>query len=703
MLDEYTLAFAEARVEYRARKPDGTLDTPVIFQQVVTGVEDFKAAQRALIDRELGALPHDIVLRLPGISGESVLNGYSGQIDVESFSWGGDARLGLVGGGGVGAPELRELHLVSRVSKASPKLIDALGKGIHLADAELSFLATATRGERVMRITLEDVLVSSYQTTTDNDGTLMEEVTLSFADAEWEYRPLQSNGSVGAPVTFAAQQIPVEDFAPTQRSILPGVQLIPTLQAFVEIDGIPGESTDVAHEDEIDLLSFSWGADAAYASGGGGGGAGRPQFHEVHFVAHTSSATPRLLDRLSKGMHIPDARLVLRRGGDKPADFFTIKLADVVVSSYQVTTARDGYLLEEITLAFGPGGSVPPTAVTLTGTAGADTFYLRKSGSGIAVFTNESGTGTPVQVVGSGQGILVNMLAGDDLLVLDQSAGDLVVPDGLLFTGGDGADTLRILNATGNAAINQQGVTTIASTQVNHGTIENVELNGILIGLLLPAVQSVKVAGNDGLLTVQNLTLEAGARLDLGTNDLRVLGGDAATIEALLKTARNGTAPWQGPGIGTTAATALTGLAAVQQGPDVFVKLTYNGDANGDGRINADDYFRIDSGFLDQPANPLYGNGDFNFDDTINADDYFLIDSAFLGQAQALSRVPLSSISVSSTLEPADVTTGISELADARKHPKRHARPRFSDTVISSTRPAASRHMRTASASTHTK
>jgi hypothetical protein len=80
----------------------------------------------------------------------------------------------------------------------------------------------------------------------------------------------------------------------------------------------------------------------------------------------------------------------------------------------------------------------------------------------------------------------------------------------------------------------------------------------------------------------------------------------------------------------------MTGLAAVanNQG-EVVVKYTWDGDANLDGLINADDYFQIDSGYITQ-AKGWY-NGDFNYDDIINADDYFLIDSAFIGQTGPLA------------------------------------------------------------------
>ncbi|MCY2954359.1 MAG: hypothetical protein NTU53_20705 [Planctomycetota bacterium] len=67
----------------------------------------------------------------------------------------------------------------------------------------------------------------------------------------------------------------------------------------------------------------------------------------------------------------------------------------------------------------------------------------------------------------------------------------------------------------------------------------------------------------------------------------------------------------------------------------VLVKYTWNGDANLDGMVNADDYFQIDSGFIAQKKG--WYNGDFNYDNVVNADDYFLIDSAFIGQSGPLS------------------------------------------------------------------
>jgi ELWxxDGT repeat protein len=140
------------------------------------------------------------------------------------------------------------------------------------------------------------------------------------------------------------------------------------------------------------------------------------------------------------------------------------------------------------------------------------------------------------------------------------------------------------------------------------------------------------IPGAAGSLRVKSLTVGNGASLDLREGALVVDDADAAAIDASVAAGR--LSPF---GITSTAARSNpnTGLGTFRTHPDresVLIKFTYNGDANGDGRINADDYFLVDSGFLDQPENPLYAEGDFNYDNNINADDYFLIDSAFLGQ-----------------------------------------------------------------------
>jgi len=108
---------------------------------------------------------------------------------------------------------------------------------------------------------------------------------------------------------------------------------------FLKIDGIPGESTDVNHKDEIDVLSWSWGVTQTGGSGGGGagGGAGKAAFQDFHFVSRISKASPKLFLSCATGTHIKSALLSGARTAGKGAssEFLKYKLSDVVVTSDQ--------------------------------------------------------------------------------------------------------------------------------------------------------------------------------------------------------------------------------------------------------------------------------------------------------------------------------------------------------------------------------
>ena len=69
-------------------------------------------------------------------------------------------------------------------------------------------------------------------------------------------------------------------------------------------------------------------------------------------------------------------------------------------------------------------------------------------------------------------------------------------------------------------------------------------------------------------------------------------------------------------------------------GTAVLVKFTYTGDATLDGKINIDDYTRIDSGVA--AMKQFWSNGDFNYDGKVNIDDYVLIDGNVSNQTIVL-------------------------------------------------------------------
>jgi hypothetical protein len=97
--------------------------------------------------------------------------------------------------------------------------------------------------------------------------------------------------------------------------------------------------------------------------------------------------------------------------------------------------------------------------------------------------------------------------------------------------------------------------------------------------------------------------------------------------------------------LGIATAGQLDGLTGAQtaiwngqtvSASDVLVKYTYAGDANLDGKVNIDDYGRIDANVGQSGSVFGWYSGDFNFDGKINIDDYGLIDSVIGSQGPVL-------------------------------------------------------------------
>ena len=112
-----------------------------------------------------------------------------------------------------------------------------------------------------------------------------------------------------------------------------------TVDFFLKIDGIAGESRDAKHKGEIDLEAFSWGATnqgAPGGGGGGGGGAGKVAMHDFHFTTRVNKASPLLFLSCATGKHLKQAILTARKAGKEQLEFLVYKFTDIMISSYQV-------------------------------------------------------------------------------------------------------------------------------------------------------------------------------------------------------------------------------------------------------------------------------------------------------------------------------------------------------------------------------
>jgi type VI secretion system secreted protein Hcp len=124
--------------------------------------------------------------------------------------------------------------------------------------------------------------------------------------------------------------------------------------AFMKLDGIKGESKDDKHKNEIDVLSFSWGAAQLGTHGfGGGGGAGKVDVHDMTFTKKMDSSSPDIMLACCNGKHLKDATLLLRKAGENPVDYLKVKMEDVLISGYNTGGhGGDEVITENVTLNF---------------------------------------------------------------------------------------------------------------------------------------------------------------------------------------------------------------------------------------------------------------------------------------------------------------------------------------------------------------
>ena len=143
----------------------------------------------------------DYFLKIDGIDGESPDSKHAGDIDLESFSWGATqtGAHSFGGGGGAGKVSMQDFHFVMKNNKASPKLFLACAEGEHIKKAVLVCRKAGKEQQEFLKVTMSDLLVSSFQTggSAHGDEVPVDQVSLNFSKIEWEYKEQKSDGTLG--------------------------------------------------------------------------------------------------------------------------------------------------------------------------------------------------------------------------------------------------------------------------------------------------------------------------------------------------------------------------------------------------------------------------------------------------------------------------------------------------------------------------
>jgi hypothetical protein len=369
--------------------------------------------------------------------------------------------------------------------------------------------------------------------------------------------------------------------------------------------------------------------------------------------------------------------------------------SNVSGTSYNDTTIVNGTPYDYVVLGVNAGGesndsnvahvsgSIPTSYV---GTSAADSWYLKRNGTNLEIWVGGTGgVGSPTYSLAysSAGALSFSGQAGADALTIDNSAGNAIPTAGVSFDGGADSDTFKFIgtsssdSVTFNASTFVIGITTGTITNVESrvftggGGGDNLSINGGRV--TIPSTQSIaNLDTSGGVLDVADeaVVFPYSTSSPIGS----WTGSTYDGVTGQIKSGRNGGA-WNG-GTGITSGNANANLRSVgvaeasgalkisgtQTGTfaglsvdatTVLVKFTYGGDANLDGKVDVDDYGRIDANVT--TGNRGWYNGDFNYDGKINVDDYGILDFN-LGSQGAPITGALSTFAVPSTSLPAVVT-----------------------------------------------
>jgi len=124
---------------------------------------------------------------------------------------------------------------------------------------------------------------------------------------------------------------------------------------FLKLDGIKGEAQDDKYKDEIDVLAWSWGASQSGTTHGGtGSGSGKVAVQDLSITKYIDKSSPTLFQHCANGKHISKGKLIIRKAGEKPLEYLTIDLEDIIVTHVSLGgSGSEDRLTENVTLNFG--------------------------------------------------------------------------------------------------------------------------------------------------------------------------------------------------------------------------------------------------------------------------------------------------------------------------------------------------------------
>jgi type VI secretion system secreted protein Hcp len=145
----------------------------------------------------------DTHMKMPDVPGEATHKDHKDWIEILSWSWGVSNAASIAGGGsGRGKAVGSNLSFMHKYDKASPVLAKQCIAGKHFPEVTMTARKAGDGQKDFMKVTMKEVFITGVQPSSGGDGSIVENVTLSYGQIAFEYKPQDDKGGVGGPVSF---------------------------------------------------------------------------------------------------------------------------------------------------------------------------------------------------------------------------------------------------------------------------------------------------------------------------------------------------------------------------------------------------------------------------------------------------------------------------------------------------------------------
>ena len=122
---------------------------------------------------------------------------------------------------------------------------------------------------------------------------------------------------------------------------------------YMQLDGVPGESKDAAHEGWIDILSLGAGVtNSGTFAMGGGGGRGSSLMQDLSVVVNEGLSSPKLFQACCDGTHFKSCEIHFTKSGGAQEIYMIWKMEKLLVSSYSISGSNQENPVDQVTFNF---------------------------------------------------------------------------------------------------------------------------------------------------------------------------------------------------------------------------------------------------------------------------------------------------------------------------------------------------------------